>query len=79
MVGFTSIRVGLFFKPGLYGSPPGEEQEVVRVKEEIVIEPVVGIEEEAVVEQVCIVNLNNACIYFSLNLSKSGLISGVSG
>ena len=36
-----------------YGSPPGEEQEVGRVEEEIVIEPVIGVQDEAVVERVC--------------------------
>ena len=39
----------------MYGSPAGEEQEVVGVEEEIVIEPVGGVEVEAVVEQVCMV------------------------
>ena len=62
----------------MYGSPPGEEQEVARVEEEIVIEPVVGVEVEAVVEQVCMVCLNNVCIifYFGLNLTNSGLFLG---
>jgi hypothetical protein len=55
MVKFTSIHVGVILNTGkyyvLYGSPPGEEQEVMGGEEGVVIEPIVGVEEETVLEQ----------------------------
>ena len=30
----------------MYGSPPGEELEVGRVEEEVLIEPIIGVEDE---------------------------------
>ena len=39
----------------LYESPPGEEQEVTGGKEGVVIASIVGVEEETVIDQVCMV------------------------
>ena len=44
----------------MYGSPPGEEHEVNRVEEEIVIEPIIGVVDE---EQVVVaIEANNYII-----------------